>query len=87
MLGNRELHGDKGQECLYEGVIVPTSLYGSEAWGMRNADRRKVIVLEIKCLRNLVGVSPIDRVRNEEVRWIPGIERELTSRTDQRVLR
>ena len=29
----------------------------------------------------------MDRVRNEEVRRIAGIERELTSRADQRILR
>ena len=29
----------------------------------------------------------MDRVRNKEVRWRAGIERELTSRADQRVLR
>ena len=40
-----------------------------------------------KCLRSLVGVSRMDRVRNEEVRRRAGIERELSSRTDQRVLR
>ena len=44
-------------------------------------------VLEMKCLRSLVGVSRMDRVRNEEVRWRAGIERELASRADQRVLR
>ena len=36
-------------------------------WGMRSAERRKVNVLEMKCLRSLVGVSRMDRVRNEEV--------------------
>ena len=41
-------------------------------------------VLEMKCLRSLVGV--MDRVRNEEVRRRAGIERELASRTDQRIL-
>ena len=44
-------------------------------------------VLEMKCLRNLVGVSQMDRVRNEEVRSRAGIEREFASRADQRVLR
>ena len=33
------------------------------------------------------GVSRIDRVRNEKVRMRAGIERELSSRADQRVLR
>ena len=44
-------------------------------------------VLEMKWLRSLVGVSRMDRVRNEEVRMRAGIERELASRADQRVLR
>ena len=86
VLSNKGL-GIKAKKCLYEGVIVPTALHGAEAWGMRSAERRKVNVLEMKCLRSLVGVSRMDRVRNEEVRRRPGIERELASRADQRVLR
>ena len=58
----------KPMKCLYEEVIVPTALYGTEAWGLRSAERRKVNVREMKCLRSLVGVSRMDRVRNEEVR-------------------
>ena len=54
---------------------------------MRSAERRKVNVLEMMCLRSLVGVSRMDRVRNEEVPRRAGIERELASRADQRVLR
>ena len=86
VLSNRGL-GIKAKKCLYKGVIVPMALYGAEAWDMSSAERRKVNVLEMKCLRNLVGVSRMDRVRNEEVRRRAGIERELASRTDQRVLR
>ena len=44
-------------------------------------------VLEMKCLRSLIGVSRMDRVMNEEVRRRAGIERELASVADQRVLR
>ena len=72
VLSNRGL-GIKAKKCLYERVIVPTALYGAEA--------------EMKCLRSLVGVSRMDRVRNEEVLRRAGIERELASRADQRVLR
>ena len=54
---------------------------------MKSAERRKVNVLEMKCLRSLVVVSRNDRVRNEDVRRRSGIERELPSRTDQRGLR
>ena len=65
----------KAKKCIC-GVIVPTALYGAEAWGMRSAERRKVNVLEMKCLRSLVGVSRMDRGRNEEVRRRAGIERK-----------
>ena len=54
---------------------------------MRSAERRKVNVREMKCLRNLVRVPRMDRVRNEEERKRARIERELATRADQRVLR
>ena len=44
-------------------------------------------ILEMKCLRSVVGVSRMDRVGNEDVRMRALIERELASRTDQRILR
>ena len=86
VLDNRGL-GINAKKCLYEGVTVPTALYGAEAWGMRIVERRKVNVLEMKCLRSLVGVSRMDRFRNKEGHTGAGMERELVSRADQRVLR
>ena len=50
---------------------------------MRSAERRKVNVLEMKCLRSLVGVSRMDRVRNEEVRRRAGIERHFLLLRDE----
>ena len=64
MLNNRGLDINP-KRCLYEGVIVPTSLYGADARDMRRAERRKVNVIEMKCLRCLVEVSRTDRVNNE----------------------
>ena len=78
--------GKKALEDNNKRLIVPTALYGAEAWSTRSAEIRKMNVLEMKCLRSLVGVSRMDRVRNEEVRRRTGIERELASRADQRVL-
>ena len=51
-------------KCQSERVIVRTELYGADARDMRSADRRKVNVLETKCLRNLAGVMQLDGVRN-----------------------
>ena len=77
----------RAKKCLYEGVIIPMALCSAEAWGMRSAERMKVNVLEMKCLTSLVGVSRMNRVRNEKVRRRTGIERELASRADQGVSR
>ena len=58
--------GIKAKKSLYEGEILPTALQGAEACGIISAERRNVNFLEMKCLRSLVGVSRMDRVRNEE---------------------
>ena len=63
------------------------ALYKAKTCDVRNAERRKVQVFQIKCLRNLVGVLQISRVRNEEVHISAGIERELVSKVDKRILR
>ena len=74
--------GIKANKYLYEGVIVQTVSYGAETWGLRSVEGRKVNFIEMKCLRSLVIVSLMDRVRNEEVRRRAGIERELVSSND-----
>jgi hypothetical protein len=52
---------------MYEGIVVPTLLYGSEVWAASAEDRRRMGVMEIKCMRAMCGVSIKDRIRNEEV--------------------
>ena len=81
VLINRELRINA--KCMYEGAVVPTALYGDEAWGIKNAEKGKVNLLEMMCLSSLVGVTWIVTVRNEEVHERTGIELLL----DQIVLR
>ena len=85
VLNNRGL-GVNVKKCLYELVTVSMALYRADAWGARNAERTKVNVLVMKCLRSLVGVSRMDRFRNEVCKRAR-IEREFVSRADQKVLR
>ena len=47
VLSNRGL-SIKAKKCLYEGVIVPTALYGAKACGMIRAERRKGIYFAMK---------------------------------------
>ena len=66
VMKNRGL-GMNVKKVLYEKVVVPTVMYGSESWGMKVTERQKLNVLEMKCLRSMTGVSRLDRVRNEVV--------------------
>ena len=75
------------KKVLYEKVVVPTVMYGSESWGMKVTERQKLNVFEMKCLRSMTGVSRLDRVRNEVVRARTGVRRELAARVDVNVLR
>ena len=43
--------------------MVSTALCGTDSCGIRTAAGRKMNVLEMKCLRSLVEVSRMDRVR------------------------
>ena len=55
VLSNRGL-AIKAKKSLHEEGIVQMSLYGKEAWSMRSAERRKVNILQMKCLRSMVEV-------------------------------
>ena len=52
---------------------------------MRGAQRGKVNILQMKCLKSLVGVSRMDRVSDEEMRRGAGklARKGIVSRADQ----
>ena len=72
---------------LYERVVVPTIMYGSESWGLRVEEREKLDVAEMKCLRSMCGVTRMDRIRNEVVRDRVGVPERLSKRVDRKVLK
>ena len=86
VMKNRGL-GMNVKKVLYEKVIVPTVMYGSELWGLKLSERQKLNVFEMKCLRSMAGVSRMDRVRNEIVRERTGVRFALADRVDRNVLR
>ncbi len=67
MLRNRAL-GMKAERRLYEGVVIPTAVYGAETWNVRKSERKRLDVFEMRCLGSMVGITRMDRVKNKEVR-------------------
>ena len=41
---------------MYEGIVVPTALYGSEAWVLDNKVKNRMDVAEMSCLRSMYQV-------------------------------
>ena len=79
--------GMEAKRGLYEGVVLPTVLYGAETWGVRAEERRRLNVFEMKCLRSMAGVTLRDRINNDVVRFRTGMVKRLEERVDARVLR
>jgi hypothetical protein len=75
------------KRSMYEGIVVPTLLYGSEVLAASAGDRRRMGVMEIKCMRAMCRVSIRDRIRNEEVRRKSCSELDIGERMDRNVLR
>ena len=72
--------GMEVKKRMYEGIVIPTVLYGSEAWTWSKNVGRKLNVLEMACLRKMNGVSLRDRIRNEEIRRMSVMNKNLSVR-------
>ncbi len=86
MLKCRSL-GMRANRKLYKGVVVPNALYGSQKSNTGAAQRRRLNIMEMRCLKNMCGVIRMARVRNEEMRRRTVVAKELAERAEQRVLR
>ncbi len=58
---------------MYKGVVVSTPLYGAETWNMGAEERRRLNVMEMRCLRSMCGVARMGQVRNDEVQRRTGV--------------
>lgn len=57
---------------MYEAIVVPTVLYGSETRVMNASNVSHVEALEMRCLRSMCGFTKCDRLRNERIRQSTG---------------
>ncbi len=53
---------------LYRSLILPIALYGCEAWTLRSAEEKQLLVFEMAALRKILGVRIIDKMRNDDIR-------------------
>jgi hypothetical protein len=64
---------------LYNTLILPTFLYGSENWTLKASQRRRIEVAEMKLLIPLAGYTLYDHKTNNSIRQ----ELRITSILDE----
>ena len=67
IFGNNEL-SKEAKLTVYNAVVVPTLVYGCEAWVLRERDKMRLQAMEMKVLRGVAGMTRLDCMRSEEIR-------------------
>ena len=73
--------------CIWESIVIPTVLYGSKSWVLSAEERHRVNVFDMRCLRRVLGVSVMERVRNVDINRLCGNKMSLTHRADRSMLK
>ena len=73
---------------MHERLVDPTVLYGADStWCLNARDKRRLNMMEIKCLRRICWVTIRDRIMNEENRKRVGVLIDISGRVEKCVLR
>lgn len=66
VFGKKEIQ-KKSKRKVYETIVLPTLLYGSETWPTKEKHERQITAIEMKYMRKIVGITKMDRWTNERV--------------------
>ena len=68
---------------VFQSLVVSVLLYGAETWPMNQQNSRKLKTFQMRCLRDILGFTLLDKKRNEDILRMTGqppIEIELRKR-------
>jgi hypothetical protein len=72
---------------VFEAMVIPVLMYGSECWTMRKEDERRILVAEMCRLRRVLGVFRLQHIRNDDIRRRTGTQVTTVDRVKTRRLR
>lgn len=71
---------------VFEAMVIPVLMYGSECWTLRKQDEQRILVTEMCWLRKILGVSRLEHIRNKDIMNKLGIEQTAVDRIKTRRL-
>lgn len=69
--------GKKRKYSIYNTMIKSNLLYGAETWRITEENKRRLETVEMDVLRRSLGVSRLQKIRNEEIRRLMGVDGTL----------
>ena len=72
---------------LFRTLILPILLYGSETWTVLKPDLNKLEVFQMRCLRQILGISLRDHETNVDIRMRSQYQPSIQEQIEQRRLR
>ena len=70
-----------------QSLILSILMYGSETWTLRKEDENRLLVFEMTCLRKILGVSRLDKIRNTTIRKSLDLKEDIIIQISQKRLR
>jgi hypothetical protein len=61
-------HSNVYKVKMYETLVIPVFMYGSECWTLRKEDEHRIEVAEMNWLRRILRITRLHRMRNEDIR-------------------
>ena len=72
---------------LYRALIIPIATYAAETWALKVVDMQKLHVWEMRCLRSILGVNILNKIKNDKIRKELGMEESINDIIQKRRLK
>ena len=59
--------------AVYQTIIIPVLMFGSETWVLRKAGQNLLERTEMRMLRWMMGIKRMEKIRNENIRERTGV--------------
>ena len=76
-----------GRIVLYDPLLVPVFMYGSETMIWKENEKCRIISLQMDNLKGLQGIRRMDKVPNARIKELCGVTKGMDEKIDEGILR